>query len=95
MGSTNIMDHLIWLTRLVAHNITALTCRFPDRDRGAVSSAVTFTSLAVALALVMTRAVVFWTSRVWGWDDIATGFATVRLLVDIREFSLTKVHRLS
>jgi hypothetical protein len=68
----------IQLTRLVARNITSLTCGFPDRDRGAVSSAVTFTSMALALSFVVTRAIVFGLSRIWGWDDIATGLATVR-----------------
>ncbi|KAK5054548.1 hypothetical protein LTR84_001439 [Exophiala bonariae] len=65
---------------LVGRNITSLTCQFPNRDRGAVSSAVTFTSLAIALGFVITRAIVFGISKIWGWDDIATGLATIVMI---------------
>ncbi|KAI1615002.1 hypothetical protein EDD37DRAFT_400218 [Exophiala viscosa] len=64
---------------LVAQNITALSCSFPDRNRGPDSSWPTFTSLAVALCLVVTRVIALAPNikTLWGWDDVLVAFATV------------------
>ncbi|ETI26534.1 hypothetical protein G647_03311 [Cladophialophora carrionii CBS 160.54] len=67
---------------LTAENVTSISCNFPDRDRGPASSAVTFTSMAVALCLVATRIVAMSPDfRVlWGWDDVLVGLATLLMI---------------
>lgn len=62
-----------------AQNMTYITCEFPERDRGPVSSAVTFTSMSVALVLVAMRIIAFAPnlSLLWWWDDVLVGLATV------------------
>ena len=67
------------LTSVAAQNMTSIACEFPDRDRGVVSTAVTFTSMSVALVFVTMRMIAFTFIGVWNWDDVLTGMATVSL----------------
>ncbi|KIW39114.1 uncharacterized protein PV06_08922 [Exophiala oligosperma] len=63
---------------LIAQNVTSISCNFPDRNRGPLSSAITFTSMAVALLLVGVRIVNLsrdFRTR-WGWDDVVVAVAT-------------------
>lgn len=64
----------------VSHNITSITCRFPDRDIGPSGTAVTFASMGVALLFVGMQLMVFATTRAWGWDDILIAIGTVMMI---------------
>jgi hypothetical protein len=54
----------------VSQNITAQTCDFQDRNRGAVGTAVTFTSMGIALLFVGMHVMATTITKVWSWGDL-------------------------